>query len=690
MRTMTRQEAAPDYYWPQEPDDDRLASTLTERCRQYFDRLKENRYLEAMLRSWRFYHGMQFASERSSFKSGVRFMGEEGEYIGLPDNLFRSLLQGILTVVTENRPNFRAIAVNSDHTSLEQARLGTDILNYYFREKRVEEKVRRAVETSLVLFSGFVKVCWDPMAGRPTSGMDGQFAYEGDLKIEAKTPLDIAYDLTAQSWDEVKKSWLMVRGFENKWDLAAQYPELAEELVTRGMDKSNRYDSEYLDFSQELNQYAETDRLEIWDFYHARTPSMPAGSHIRICDNLILERQELDYEDIPVYRCSPGNTVMTSLGYSPAIDLIGLQQALNQEMSTIASNHKQFGMPVIWTKPDSGAQVSQLKDAFNLVECDEKPEPLELLGTPAELFKFPEMLNASMQRQTGINNVTLGQPEASLKSGSALALIDSKAAQMNSGLQYSMTALLEDVGQCMLRTLRRYASSPRILTIVGLRNRQYQREFSGEDLGSIDRVQVQVGSHLTSTASGKLELANNLLQNNKLSTPEEYLTVATTGNLEPLYQAEHAQLSLIHDENERLLNGENVQADIADNHVLHVREHMAQIATVDMRANIPVATNIRAHCFTHLQMIADPEAMIWGAALGYQEMLALAPMFQPMAQGQGQPGTETPGGSQPGDTNTPGEAQDQSSTGDTTPREPQEPAGSPSMPNMPAVPRVQR
>jgi hypothetical protein len=248
--------------------------------------------------------------------------------------------------------------------------------------------------------------------------------------------------------------------------------------------------------------------------------------------------------------------------------------------------------------------------------------------------------------------------------------------------------MLEDAAHCILKTVEMYASTERKVSILGERNRQYELSFTGDDLGGVDRVQLETVGYMLQTPAGRLDAANNMLNAGIIKTPQEYLTALTSGNIEPLYMAEHAQLALMHDENERLLRGENVQAAITDNHILHVREHMAQIASVSMRANQVISGNVLAHCMTHMQMASDPEAAMWGAALGYPEMMQLAGMMQPMAGPGGEQTGTAPGGSKPGDANTPNEAPDQSSVGDTTPREPKEPGGSPSMPNMPGVPMV--
>jgi hypothetical protein len=102
-----------------------------------------------------------------------------------------------------------------------------------------------------------------------------------------------------------------------------------------------------------------------------------------------------------------------------------------------------------------------------------------------------------METISGINSVTRGQPEASLKSGNALALVQSMAIQFISGLQQSYVKLIEQVGTQLINNLKDYAKAPRVAAIVGKNNRTELKEFIGDDLQAINRVVVDMGNALS-------------------------------------------------------------------------------------------------------------------------------------------------------------------------------------------------
>ena len=75
------------------------------------------------------------------------------------------------------------------------------------------------------------------------------------------------------------------------------------------------------------------------------------------------------------------------------------------------------------------------------------------------------MLIQSMETISGISSVTRGNPEASLKSGTALALIQSMSLQFISGLQQNYVKLIEDVGTNLINILKDYAKTPKTIAI---------------------------------------------------------------------------------------------------------------------------------------------------------------------------------------------------------------------------------
>ena len=128
-------------------------------------------------------------------------------------------------------------------------------------------------------------------------------------------------------------------------------------------------------------------------------------------------------------------------------------------------------------------------------------------STPPEVFNFLNMLIQSAETISGVNSVTRGNPEASLKSGTALALVQSMSLQYISGLQQSYVKLIEDTGTAIIQILKDFATTPKVIALVGKNNRPLLKEFTGEQISSINRVVVDVGNPLSRTIAGRVQMA---------------------------------------------------------------------------------------------------------------------------------------------------------------------------------------
>lgn len=164
--------------------------------------------------------------------------------------------------------------------------------------------------------------------------------------------------------------------------------------------------------------------------------------------DLVLIDTPMPYRKLPVYRISAGDIMGTPYGYSDLFDVLPLQDAINSLYSTILTNQNAFGVQNVLVPRGSDVNEENLGGALNILSYNAqfgKPEALNLTQTPAEIFNFVEKLERTAETLSGVNSVARGNPESSLKSGNALALVQSMALQYMSGLQQSYVKMVEDV-----------------------------------------------------------------------------------------------------------------------------------------------------------------------------------------------------------------------------------------------------
>ncbi len=155
----------------------------------------------------------------------------------------------------------------------------------------------------------------------------------------------------------------------------------------------------------------------------------------------------------------------------------------------------------------------------------------------------------------------------------------------------------------LIDILKEFATTPRLILISGVNNRSLAKQFTGDDIADIDRVIVEAGNPLMNTLAGRLQIAQELM-NSGILNKEEYFTVLRTGQIEPMYAYERAELMSIKAGLEDLQNGKEVIALTTDNHPLWMRELLTLLSDPEVRrqSNSPIVKNTLDLFMQHDQM----------------------------------------------------------------------------------------
>lgn len=609
-------------YWAGVPSIE-IADEILDRVKKYYEYLSLSGRLDLYRRSWSYYYRPRLSG--ASLQSG----GDQGELTTLSVNHYRNLLTHLETMTVQQRAAFEPRATNSDVKSQSQVILAAGLLDYYMREKKLERHLVQAVKESLIYGEAFVRAEWDATSGEEYgTTATGAIVYQGDIKFSNFTPLDCIRDFTkpAPNLD----SYFILREFHNKYDLAAKYPDLEKEILEDAADMLD------LARTTTINYLAleESDNIPVYVLIHKPTPALPQGRFCQVLDNgTVLLDGPLPYKEAHVYRIAPDEEDGTIFGYTVGMDLLPMQEGLDILYSTAMTNQATFGVQNILVQKGADLSVSQVAGGLNMLEYDGKgnaPQALNLTQTPAEIFNFMNQIEKLMETISGVNSVARGNPEASLKSGAALALVQSMAIQFSQNLQRAYTQLIEDTGTGTINILKDFATVPRVAAIAGKSNRPLMREFVGDDLNAINRVTVDMGNAMTRTTAGKVNLAESLIQNNLIDNADQYIQVVTTGRLEPIIEGKQAQLLLIKGENENLADGKPVRALVTDDHSKHILEHTTVLSNPEIRMdpNDPIVAATLAHIQEHMDMMNDPMVQHLGAIL-HKEVIPGQPQNAP-------------------------------------------------------------
>ncbi len=629
-------------------DSSEIAKELQAKVDEYYTYVLSSNLVELWRRSYRAYYGMRQSTGASGwgvFDVGQLVpSGDQGEIVRVKVNHHANLITHQLVMTTGQRPALECRAINADAASLVAATLGDGVVEYFMRERKIERNYFQAIETCLVVSEAYVVLGWDATAGKQYGqGPNGSIQYDGDLTARNYSPFDMVKDTTKSSDEE--QNWYCTVGRRNKYDLMAKHPGLAEKLD--GVSPDEMVDAKFGDPSKIIaganRALQASDDIPYKEFYHKVTAAMPDGRYtIFVNGDICLFDGPLPYREMPVYRVTPKNIIGTPFGWTVAFDILALQELVDKLYTIVSTNVLGTGVQNFWGPPNNNVTVTQLAGGMNYLESMTKPEILMLLQTPAEVYNYIDKVESVMQTLTGVSAINRGDMPSSDMSGSAMAFMASQAITFNSGLQSSANQLLESLGTGMVNILKDFAATPRIAIIAGKQNKPQMQTYMGKDLQAINNVVCDATSALSKTLAGKLSIADNLLNSGKLDTPQEYLTLIKTGQLEPLTRGPLSENFLIQAENEELLQGINPPVLRTDMHKQHIQEHKTVIATPnarrDPRITVPTLQHIADHEAMDLQMQQQDPAYL--AATGQPPL--------PMPQAPQQPAPPPGPGGPPG------------------------------------------
>lgn len=640
-----------DIYFVNLPDN-QVAEACMQKIDDYFSFLTRSGQLALWKTTYNAYYNSEIVGGQ------IYKTGSQNEYFNLNVNHFRSVLTTLKGMIEQQKLAFDSKATNTDVKSQAQAILSNGLLEYYAKEKSLEDYTSEGLESAIVLSEGWIFSGWNVQAGKIYGYHPETNApiYEGDIVYQSYPPTQVVRDVTKRKPSE--NNWYILIDFVNKWDLMEQFPEYRAQLLDISNDnfENNKYR-----FYAAKHMEASNDDVPVFTLFHKKCPSVPNGKEIKFVNkDILLGNGALPYRHIPLRAITTSKHLASNFGYTLAYDLVIIQEALNITDSVIMTNLATYGCQNIISTRGANVSAESLSGGLNLIEYTPveggaPPAGLNLAEVPAPLFNHRGSLVQDIQLVSGINAVSRGDMSSLGKtmSGSAMALIQNMAIQYANSLQKSYIRTLGDIATDTIMILRDFAKVPRIAMISGIANRPYMKEFTGDDLDKINRVEIDVGNAMAQTLAGRVDLAEKYIQNGWAKSPQEYTQVLTTGRLDAVIEGAQRINLQIRQENEDLANGKGAIAIATDPHVEHIIGHSGLMDGLDARHNPDLMNAATAHVQEHINFLKTvdpmlltilkqpvmqmPPPMPMGGPSGAPEMLDAAKPVEQKAQEINQP-----------------------------------------------------
>lgn len=609
---------APDSnYWGHLDGND-LGTAVVDRFRRFREWMSANGLLKKYRLQLAYYHNEYRADPEIPHCAIMQQFGSQGEYQYVSLNHLRSILKTVQASVVQNPPNFQCRASNADADSLESASLYQGVLDYYSRDLGLPRKINKCVELALVVDAGYALVEWDPMAVDGDAPTDSGI-WAGAPSVKVLTPWDVCFDVTKSSWGDL--DWIIVRDWSDKEKLKAQFPEMADEIdscATRSQVVQGHGEYEPNRFS--LQSFTDmSNDCQLFKLYYRPTAWMPNGRFAMFLESgkvLMESPVGLVYPKLPVVRFVCDECPDLLLGYSPINEMLGCQEAVNSLVSAITTNANNYANQYVAAQIGTDLNPRLLATGQALLEFPAgapPPQGLNLTAVPESLFQHLKDLLGYMEVLPGVSNPSRGQSGGANQTGSAMLFLAGQTTQNQGSMSDNYSQFSAAVMTALLHVLRTFARTQKTVRLMG-RNVASREIVLAHALADFDEVVVDLTNPMASSPAGKMAMAQQLLQYGNIS-PQDFLTVVTSGNLSAATDPAQETKYLLELENEWLMDGSQVLVNALDNHQEHIMTHTRLLATPWLRKpelaqqlgmqNAPtIMQNVMNHIQQHMGFLA--------------------------------------------------------------------------------------
>lgn len=582
-----------------------LTTALLDRVRRFQRHILTSGYFALGVKSVQFVQGMD-AKGFSSFE--LRRRGPRGEFTGIKVPHYASLFNNFISQLTGQRIVFDPQPGEEDWRATEQARRAKGVLQDEL-DAGLEETLLDAVDHAVQMGMAWTAVDFDPSAG-PVALPDpetGAPITSGALTYHAYMPQDWAFDIEARKPKDAMR-WGIGRRWEEAHDLIAQFPEKAQDILAARGGSSLEREVEIQDATLGGVGTDPTGRTRVplYEFRHDATPGCPNGRIAWfLSSGVLLFATELPFMDkegrrkMCVRRLALRTIKGTAFGFTPVWLLMALQEAQDMLASIELTNYRAHGVGLILNP--RGSDITPRKVAAGLSVLDHtpnlKPELANFTSQPIDIAGAQQRTVGAMQNIVNVSAIDRGDPPASLKSGSALLFVKATTAQAMQPYLGKMSAHHEGVASDYLFV---FAIFVRYKKPVRIRGELAERteEISGEDIGGVSYVKLELGNPLARSYAGQVQMATDLMQASQISK-DEYLEVMAGGGIEKMLKQSTSQRVLLEQENSMLRQGREPLVSPTDNHPYHMVQHAIELNSQQARLNPTVRQAVLNHIFKH-------------------------------------------------------------------------------------------
>jgi len=551
-----------------------LASDVIGKVKSFNGMATGNGFFYKCYRNYRLYYnadpnGIYSAINSSYADFGVS--GDSGEYLSMKENHMRNILQHMMTMIFASLPVPKARVANSSSGAMRSIEITNQLLENLFSKNagQATKSLKKAVELALVLSTGFIVLEWDDEAGDEyIEDVSGRKIYTGDVSFRPYDITNVIFNTIHTRFEDL--DWVILIQIENKFKLAAKFPDLADKIINTSFNIDGA-------FGFERNQKLTDEVIYTYKFFAKGVNGVLPDGRYMYCagaDTVMYDGPN-PYGKLPIYKITPNDGIGTLYGYTPAFDLAPLQMFINMCDTAMATTVAANAIPNIIIDPEYDFTQNNLIGGMNLIHVpngSREPSQLKMESVDNNVLNLKNTAIMSMEQISGISSTVRGNPDSNLKSGKALAMIRGMSEEYMSCLQNSVVQTIKDTASDVIDYYRKFQSVERTINIIGKNNASNVKKWKSDTLNGVSDFYVETIDPLMQTSGGRAEVVQPLLQAG-LIDPSAYLKFLTSGKIEPLIKSETSETDYIMEENEILMSGGKCKVMFLDNHQEHIKQH---------------------------------------------------------------------------------------------------------------------
>ena len=311
-----------------------------------------------------------------------------------------------------------------------------------------------------------------------------------------------------------------------------------------------------------------------------------------------------------------------------------MQEMLDICFSAIGTNNANLGVQNVTIPRGAAISVEQIQGMNWIsytpqnIQGGGKPEPLQLVQSAPETFKFIDLLHSHLQQVGNSSPALRGNPPPGVTSGTAFATLSANAIEFMKGTSKAYFACMKNTMEHAINANRKFAKIPQEVAMRGKTSLAQVREYTGKDLDNIHSISITLQNPLMQTMAGRIEISDKLMSSGLITTPQDYFTILEGGDLTNLTDNKTTENDLVMSENELLADGKEVFALWSDNHPYHIHKHKKLLDDPNVRFYSDKIEVIQAHIMEHSQLAQTTDPMLYQMAQTGQ-----MPEMQPQMMG---------------------------------------------------------